>query len=40
MVSLREQALSALFGQLRAIPLVTVKRNEALPLTIPQFLLL
>ena len=31
MPSMREQVLSALLGQLRAIPLATVKRNEALP---------
>ena len=34
-MSLREQALSALFAQLRAIPLALVKRNEALPQAVP-----
>jgi hypothetical protein len=33
--SLREQALSALFDQLRTIPLAVVKRNEALPQAVP-----
>jgi hypothetical protein len=33
--SKREQALSALFDQLRAIPLALVKRNEALPQAVP-----
>jgi hypothetical protein len=33
--SLREQALSALFGQLRTMALATVKRNEALPQAAP-----
>jgi hypothetical protein len=32
---MREQVLSALFGQLRTIPLAVVKRNEALPLAVP-----
>jgi hypothetical protein len=35
MTSRREQALSALFDQLRTIPLATVKRNEALPQAVP-----
>jgi hypothetical protein len=35
MVSLREKALSALFDQLRTIPLAIVKRNEALPQAVP-----
>jgi hypothetical protein len=35
MASKREQALSALFVRLRAIPLATVKRNEALPQAVP-----
>jgi hypothetical protein len=34
-VSLREQALSALFGQLRTMALATAKRNEALPQAVP-----
>jgi hypothetical protein len=34
-MSLREQALSALFEQLRTIPLAVVKRNEALPQIVP-----
>jgi hypothetical protein len=33
--SLREQALSALFGQFAGMALVTVKRNEALPQAVP-----
>jgi hypothetical protein len=33
--SKREQVLSMLFGQLKAIPGVLVKRNEALPQTVP-----
>jgi hypothetical protein len=33
--SKREQVLSALFSQLRAIPLAVVKRNEALPQAVP-----
>jgi hypothetical protein len=32
---MREQVLSALFGQLRTIPLAVVKRNEGLPLAVP-----
>ena len=32
---MREQALSALFDQLRTIPLAVVKRNEALPQVVP-----
>src|SRR5512132_4407499 len=35
MPSKREQALSALFGQLQAIPGAAVKRNEALPSSVP-----
>jgi hypothetical protein len=35
MPSMREQVLSALFSQLRTIPLAVVKRNEALPQTVP-----
>jgi hypothetical protein len=35
MQSMREQALSALLGQLQAIPLAVVKRNEALPQAVP-----
>ena len=35
MTSKREQALSALFDQLRAISLAVVKRNEALPQSVP-----
>jgi hypothetical protein len=34
-VSLREQALSTLFDQLRTMALATVKRNEALPQAVP-----
>jgi hypothetical protein len=33
--SKREQVLSALFDQLRTIPLAVVKRNEALPQAVP-----
>lgn len=35
MASKREQVLSALFGRLQAIPLASVKRNEALPQIVP-----
>ena len=35
MPSKRELVLSALFGQLRAIPIAVVKRNEALPSSVP-----
>jgi hypothetical protein len=35
MQSMREQVLSALFGQLQAIPLAVAKRNEALPQAVP-----
>jgi hypothetical protein len=35
MASKREQVLSALFVRLQAIPLATVKRNEALTLAVP-----
>jgi hypothetical protein len=35
MASRREQVLSALFGRLQLIPLATVKRNEALPSSVP-----
>jgi hypothetical protein len=35
MPSMREQVLSALFGQLRMIPMAAVKRNEALPQAVP-----
>ena len=35
MLSKREQVLSALFDQLRTIPLAVVKRNEALPQAVP-----
>ena len=35
MPSKREQALSALSGQLQAIPGAVVKRNEALPASVP-----
>jgi hypothetical protein len=35
MQSMREQVLSALFGQLQVIPLAVVKRNEALPASVP-----
>ncbi len=35
MQSMREQVLSALFGQLQVIPLAVVKRNEALPQAVP-----
>jgi hypothetical protein len=35
MPSMREQVLSALFSQLRTIPLAVVKRNEALPQAVP-----
>ena len=35
MTSRREQALSALFDQLRTMALATVKRNEALPQAVP-----
>jgi hypothetical protein len=35
MPSTREQVLSALFGQLQAIPGAVVKRNQALPASVP-----
>jgi hypothetical protein len=35
MQSMREQVLSALFSQLQAIPGAAVKRNEALPASVP-----
>jgi hypothetical protein len=35
MPSMREQVLSALFGQLQAVPHTVVKRNEALPASVP-----
>ena len=35
MPSMREQVLSALFGQLQATPQTVVKRNEALPSSVP-----
>jgi hypothetical protein len=35
MSSKRERVLSTLFGQLQAIPHAAVKRNEALPQTVP-----
>ena len=35
MVSRREQVLSAVFACLQVIPLVTVRRNEALPVNVP-----
>ena len=35
MPPMREQVLSALFGQLRSIPGATVRRNEALPASVP-----
>src|SRR5512134_664646 len=35
MASKREQVLSALFGRLQEVPLVSVKRNEALPQIVP-----
>jgi hypothetical protein len=35
MASKREQVLSALFGRLQEVSLVSVKRNEALPQAVP-----
>ncbi len=35
MASRREQVLSAVFACLQAIPLVTARRNEALPVNVP-----
>jgi hypothetical protein len=35
MASRREQVLAALFGRLQLIPLAAVKRNEALPQSVP-----
>ncbi|QLH38157.1 MAG: acyl-CoA transferase [Defluviicoccus sp.] len=35
MASRREQVLSAVFACLQAIPLVTIRRNEALPMSVP-----
>ena len=34
-MSVREQVLSALFGRLQFLPLATVRRNEALPQSVP-----
>jgi hypothetical protein len=36
MSSKREQVLSALFGQLQAIPLAAVNRKEPLPASVPR----
>ena len=35
MASHREQVLSALFGRLQGVPDATVRRNEALPVSVP-----
>ncbi|MDG4602574.1 MAG: acyl-CoA transferase [Defluviicoccus sp.] len=35
MVSKRERVLSALFGRLQGVPDATVRRNEALPVSVP-----
>ena len=35
MTSKREQVLSALFGRLQGVPDATVRRNEALPVSVP-----